>query len=212
MDAALTAAGADPTPSSHGVATPEGAASSLSRARHERDEDCAAHLVDGVCTVCGVGHCDACPDCGARGYHRDDCAEVEPGHVYSILCASCEEDERDHLTGTVDVLYAVDGVCGEARVTLHGDYAEVTHDVGAPVDDSDEWLVEAAERALAVTRRDGWRAQVAVNNAGRAEYERTFGAEALERALVLLAAEKRARREAVLARLAAAEAAIGGAA
>jgi hypothetical protein len=40
---------------------------------HTKDADCHDHLVDGECQTCGVFHGDACPDCGGRGYHRENC-------------------------------------------------------------------------------------------------------------------------------------------
>jgi len=42
---------------------------------HTKDEDCAPHLVDDACAVCGVLHLDACA-CGGRGFHRDGCPEI----------------------------------------------------------------------------------------------------------------------------------------
>jgi hypothetical protein len=42
-------------------------------AEHHRDEDCT--LVDGVCSVCGVHHGDAC-ECGGRGFHREGCKQA----------------------------------------------------------------------------------------------------------------------------------------
>ena len=45
-------------------------------AGHASDADCAPHIVDGECTVCGVAHGAAC-ECGGRGYHRPGCKEIE---------------------------------------------------------------------------------------------------------------------------------------
>ena|GEM_PF-5171563 len=43
---------------------------------HWRDEDCVLDEND-VCTVCGVIHGDPCPECGARGFHREGCGFIE---------------------------------------------------------------------------------------------------------------------------------------
>ena len=70
----------------HRSPRPDGAA-------HRSDADCAPHLVDGECLVCGVVHGDECaaiwvdlcghqvriPGCGGRGYHRDGCRVSEVG-------------------------------------------------------------------------------------------------------------------------------------
>jgi hypothetical protein len=42
-------------------------------AAHLQDADCRFTLKDDVCTVCGVGHGEPCPDCGGRGFHRPTC-------------------------------------------------------------------------------------------------------------------------------------------
>jgi hypothetical protein len=44
-------------------------------AHHTRDEDCTLDA-DEFCTACGVSHCETCPDCGGRGFHRDGCPEL----------------------------------------------------------------------------------------------------------------------------------------
>jgi hypothetical protein len=41
---------------------------------HEKDEDCAGHLEDGCCVVCGAGHGDPCQECSGTGYHREGCS------------------------------------------------------------------------------------------------------------------------------------------
>lgn len=40
---------------------------------HNQDKDCEGYVVDGVCSICGAGHGDPCPECGQRAYHRHDC-------------------------------------------------------------------------------------------------------------------------------------------
>ena len=45
--------------------------------RHASDADCAPHLVDGTCEVCGVGQTDVCPDCGRYSYHADGCVSSD---------------------------------------------------------------------------------------------------------------------------------------
>lgn len=40
---------------------------------HRRDEDCTVDPATDTCSVCGVGHGDPCPDCGARAFHRRGC-------------------------------------------------------------------------------------------------------------------------------------------
>lgn len=44
-----------------------------SSADHHKDEDCAGHLGDGCCVVCGAGHGDPCQECSGTGYHREGC-------------------------------------------------------------------------------------------------------------------------------------------
>jgi len=40
---------------------------------HRRDEDCTIDPATDTCSVCGVGHGEPCPDCGARAFHRRGC-------------------------------------------------------------------------------------------------------------------------------------------
>jgi len=42
-------------------------------AQHETEEDCAGHIVDEECMVCGVTHNEACETCGKRGWHAEGC-------------------------------------------------------------------------------------------------------------------------------------------
>ena len=44
---------------------------------HSHDADCAGHITDDSCTVCGVWHGDPCATCGGRGYHAAGCAESD---------------------------------------------------------------------------------------------------------------------------------------
>ncbi len=45
--------------------------------RHTKDEDCMGFIEDGCCIICGVGHGDTCPECGASAYHRDGCTQSD---------------------------------------------------------------------------------------------------------------------------------------
>lgn len=45
-------------------------------AEHTKDEDCAGHIVDGCCAVCGVGHGDGCVECAGTGYHKEGCSLI----------------------------------------------------------------------------------------------------------------------------------------
>lgn len=46
---------------------------------HSKDEDCTLGP-NGCCTVCGVDHSgDPCPQCGGRGFHRDNCPAMVEG-------------------------------------------------------------------------------------------------------------------------------------
>lgn len=47
------------------------------------------------CARCGVSHSEPCPSCGRFGFHRDDCAEIQPEPAagpmrFRIVCAGCE--------------------------------------------------------------------------------------------------------------------------
>jgi len=43
-------------------------------------DNCAVPLGDDdCCPKCGVWHADPCFACGRRGYHTDDCPEIEGG-------------------------------------------------------------------------------------------------------------------------------------
>ena len=44
---------------------------------HERDEDCAPYIVDGLCSVCGVDHDCECHICGGHGFHKPGCQESD---------------------------------------------------------------------------------------------------------------------------------------
>lgn len=46
------------------------------------------------CVLCGVSHSEPCTSCGRFGFHRDDCAEMQPAPVASgtrlrVVCAWC---------------------------------------------------------------------------------------------------------------------------
>lgn len=43
---------------------------------HDRDMDCIGHIVNDMCTVCGVYHGDPCARCGGRGFHKPDCIDI----------------------------------------------------------------------------------------------------------------------------------------
>ena len=45
--------------------------------RHTADEQCDVDPATDCCRVCGVLHGEPCRVCGARGYHRADCPELE---------------------------------------------------------------------------------------------------------------------------------------
>ena len=45
------------------------------KVEHSKDSDCTLDATD-VCTVCHVGHAEPCVECGGRGYHKADCAEI----------------------------------------------------------------------------------------------------------------------------------------
>lgn len=47
---------------------------------HLKDEDCKGFVVDGCCSICGVGHGDPCEECGGSAYHRDGCAQSDTYH------------------------------------------------------------------------------------------------------------------------------------
>lgn len=40
---------------------------------HTKDEDCTLDEND-TCIICGVAHGDPCPECGGRGFHRENCS------------------------------------------------------------------------------------------------------------------------------------------
>ncbi|MDE2101014.1 MAG: hypothetical protein KGL39_27455 [Patescibacteria group bacterium] len=40
---------------------------------HRQDEDCIIDPDTNLCISCGVARGDACPDCGARSFHREWC-------------------------------------------------------------------------------------------------------------------------------------------
>lgn len=46
------------------------------------------------CARCGVSHSEPCPSCGRFGFHRDDCAEMEPPHEgpmeFREVCSDCQ--------------------------------------------------------------------------------------------------------------------------
>jgi len=65
--------------------------------QHEKEADCAGHIVDEECTVCGVTHNEACETCSHRGWHAEGCdgesvraqrqgADV-PGRDYRLILA-----------------------------------------------------------------------------------------------------------------------------
>lgn len=44
---------------------------------HVSNEDCAPHIVDGECTICGVEHNTPCDECGLKGFHNQACGYYE---------------------------------------------------------------------------------------------------------------------------------------
>ena len=42
---------------------------------HTQDSDCAGHIVDGECQVCGVWHNNECPECHGHGFHTSECPD-----------------------------------------------------------------------------------------------------------------------------------------
>lgn len=59
-------------------------------AEHEQDADCTLDA-DGTCTACHVTHGEACPDCGARGYHAATCP-MSPTGEEPMLTPPTEAD------------------------------------------------------------------------------------------------------------------------
>ena len=49
----------------------------MSHEDHVRDADCAGHVVDETCQVCGVWGDDPCADCGGVRYHESDCCSSD---------------------------------------------------------------------------------------------------------------------------------------
>lgn len=45
--------------------------------KHTKDEDCAGHVKDDECQVCGVWHSTACEECKATAFHKEDCSNHE---------------------------------------------------------------------------------------------------------------------------------------
>jgi hypothetical protein len=44
---------------------------------HSKDEDCAGHIKDDECEVCGVSHSDPCDECKGTGFHKPECDNYE---------------------------------------------------------------------------------------------------------------------------------------
>jgi hypothetical protein len=53
---------------------------SLHQEEHSRDSDCSLGP-DDLCITCHVYHGDPCQDCGGRGYHTSNCAEMRRGAI-----------------------------------------------------------------------------------------------------------------------------------
>lgn len=43
---------------------------------HSKDSDCTVDPETGECVECHVWHDDPCPDCGGRGFHKEDCPQM----------------------------------------------------------------------------------------------------------------------------------------
>jgi hypothetical protein len=48
---------------------------------HDKDEDCEGSVVDGCCTICGVGHGTPCYECGGEAYHKEGCGQSDASYA-----------------------------------------------------------------------------------------------------------------------------------
>jgi hypothetical protein len=59
---------------------------------HTQDSDCAGHIVDGECQVCGVWHNNECPECHGHGFHTSECPDNDNNsHDGAVVC-TCGPD------------------------------------------------------------------------------------------------------------------------